>query len=217
MRAEASAVRPLARGALDRATTTLARAFASDPMFVWMFPDPERRGRALQIFIRVPLEYGLRYGYVTESQDAGAVSIWVPPGRTVSMFGMIRSGMLKVPFGVGIRPFNQFVGANAVMERIHKRHVREPHWYLLVVGVDPALQGRGLGSTLIRDGLFKADQAGCPCYLETSDSRNVAFYERHGFKVLAEALLGAGGPPAWGMRRDHAGAGAHGGYPAHSN
>jgi hypothetical protein len=49
MRAEASAVRPLARGALDRATTTLARAFASDPMFVWMFPDPERRGRALQM------------------------------------------------------------------------------------------------------------------------------------------------------------------------
>jgi ribosomal protein S18 acetylase RimI-like enzyme len=206
MSAEPGAIRPLTRSALARATTTLTRAFDRDPMFTWMFPDPEQRARALQLLNRVPLEYGLRYGYVTESHDGGAASVWMPPGRAIGLLGMIRSGILRIPFGVGFRAFGQFVGANSVMERIHKRHVPEPHWYLLVVGVDPALQGRGLGSALIRDGLSRSDAACCPCYLETSDERNVALYERHGFKVLAEAPLGSGGPRGWGMRREPAGA-----------
>jgi ribosomal protein S18 acetylase RimI-like enzyme len=172
-----------------------------------MFPDPARRARALKLLNRVPLEYGLRYGHATESHAGGAVSVWSPPGRPISMVGMIRSGILRVPFGVGFGPFVLFVGANGIMERIHKQHVPEPHWYLLVVGVDPELQGRGVGSALIREGLSRADAAACPCYLETSDERNVAFYERYGFRVLAKASLGTGGPPGWGMRREPAGAG----------
>jgi ribosomal protein S18 acetylase RimI-like enzyme len=205
--AEAGAIRPLGRNLLERATTTLARAFARDPMFIWMFPDPQHRARALRSLNRVPLEYGLRYGHVTESLNGQAASVWMPPGRSITMLAMIRSGILRVPFSVGFRPFGQFVSANGVMERIHKQHVPEPHWYLLVVGVDPELQGRGLGSALIREGLSRSDAAACPCYLETSDERNVAFYERHGFKVIAEASLGPGGPSGWGMRRDPAGAG----------
>ena len=38
----------------------------------------------------------------------------------------------------------------------------------------------------------------------TSDERNVAFYERLGFRVLADAPLGTGGPRGWGMRREPA-------------
>lgn len=72
----------------------------------------------------------------------------------------------------------------------------------MVVGVDPELQNRGVGSALVKEGLALADQSGCPCYLETSEKRNLAFYERLGFVVLAEATLGAGGPLAWAMRRE---------------
>ena len=72
----------------------------------------------------------------------------------------------------------------------------------MVVGVDPDLQGRGLGSSLVKEGLARADQASCPCYLETSERRNGAFYERLGFVVLETATLGTGGPTAWAMRRE---------------
>jgi hypothetical protein len=55
---------------------------------------------------------------------------------------------------------------------------------------------------LVKEGLARADQANYPCYLETSEERNLPFYERCGFKVVESALLGDGGPTAWGMRRD---------------
>ena len=82
------------------------------------------------------------------------------------------------------------------------RHVPEPHWYVLVVAVDPTLQGRGLGSALVEEGLARADHSNSPCYLETSEERNVRFYERYGLTVITKVALGRGGPPAWAMRRE---------------
>lgn len=126
---------------MERALVTLERAFANDPMFTWMFPDPRQRSHSLRLFLRVPLRYGLRYGHVTESNGAMAAAIWMPPGRAMTAGGLIRCGMLRVSFGVGFRPFVKFVGADDAMGKFHKRFVPEPHWNLLIVGVDPEMQG----------------------------------------------------------------------------
>lgn len=198
-------IEPLTRDDVGRAATTLASAFSSDPMFRWMFPDPEKRSRSLLRFNRVPLEYGLKYGRVTRSNGAKAVAIWAPPERPLSMTGLVRTGFLAVPFQIGFGPFFKFVGANGVMEKIHKKYMPEPHWYLLIVGVDPESQGQGRGGALVAEGLALADEANAPCYLETSEERNLSFYERHGFKVVETATLGKDGPPAWGMRRESKG------------
>lgn len=200
-------IQPLSRELADRAAITLERAFSADPMFQWLFPDPLRRSRSLKILNRVPIDYGMRRGRVTHSEDGRAVAIWFPPGQPVTVGGMIRSGFLGVPLRIGVRPFARFMRANGVMERIHKREMPEPHWYLLIVGVDPELQGRGLGSELVREGLARADEMDSPCYLETSDERNLAFYQRLGFRVLEKVTLGGGGPAGWAMRRERRSAG----------
>lgn len=197
-----SAIEPLPPHALAAAAATLARAFAADPMFRWIFPDAASRPAALRRLMRVPLEFGVRWGRVTTSHDGKALSIWSPPGSALTVPRMVRAGMLGVPFTVGFGPFATFMRANDVMDKIHKARMPEPHWYLLVIGVDPEMQGRGAGSALVAEGLAEADRLGHLCYLETSERRNIAFYERHGFVVLEEASLGAGGPPAWAMRRD---------------
>lgn len=61
-------------------------------------------------------------------------------------------------------------------------------WYLSIVGVAPAAQGRGIGAQLIEATLAEADQAGVPCYLETFDGRNPRFYARLGFFAVASHL-----------------------------
>jgi ribosomal protein S18 acetylase RimI-like enzyme len=197
-------IQTLTREFMDRAATTLERAFVNDPMFTWIFPDPSKRSVSLRVLNRVPLEYGVHYGRVTQSDGGKAVAVWIPPGREMTVVGMIRSGMLGVPLRIGFRPFAMFMGANEVMARLHKKHVPEHHWYLVVIGVDPELQGRGRGTALLEEGLARADQSKRPCYLETSEERNLNLYERHGFKVVATTSLGDGGPTAWAMRREAA-------------
>ncbi|GAA4190968.1 hypothetical protein GCM10023074_08430 [Microbispora amethystogenes] len=70
------------------------------------------------------------------------------------------------------------------------------------MGTAPEFQGRGLGGAVLLPGLEEAERAGYPAFLETSSERNVAFYERHGFRVTADVRLPDNGPRTWCMRRD---------------
>jgi ribosomal protein S18 acetylase RimI-like enzyme len=76
-----------------------------------------------------------------------------------------------------------------------------PHWYLLFIGVDPARQGLGLGSLLLRAGLSRVDQDGVECRLVTRGRRNVPLYQRYGFEIAVEGDGPDGGPHFWFMRR----------------
>jgi GNAT superfamily N-acetyltransferase len=89
----------------------------------------------------------------------------------------------------------------AGLERHHP--VRPPHWYLAVLGAEPASQGKGLGSAVLAPVLEQCDADGVGAYLESSKERNIDFYARHGFRVSEELRLGgARGPRLWGMWRE---------------
>ncbi len=85
------------------------------------------------------------------------------------------------------------------LERRHPPH--PPHWYLAVLGTDPAAQGQGLGSAVLQPVLAQCDTDGVGAYLESSKERNIDFYARHGFRVTAELRLPRG-PRMWAMWRE---------------
>ncbi|MDQ3702770.1 MAG: GNAT family N-acetyltransferase [Chloroflexota bacterium] len=83
----------------------------------------------------------------------------------------------------------------------HRRAVPGPHWYLLLLGTDPTQRRTGVGSALVRHGTARADAAGLPCYLDTMNEANLAFYGRHGFEIVHEGVITTGGLRTWGLRR----------------
>ncbi len=87
-------------------------------------------------------------------------------------------------------------------EFLHTHHLRTPHHFLAILGVEPELQGRKVGSALLAALGARADADGLPCYLETDQEKNVRIYERHGFAVTGEHVLAElGGVPFWLMQR----------------
>ena len=86
-----------------------------------------------------------------------------------------------------------------VIGQMDKAHPRFPLWYLPWLGVDPALQGQGLGGELMEHCLRIVDKDRLPAYLETPNPRTIPFYKRYGFELTGEAR--AGTMPA---RRVHA-------------
>ncbi|MFF7850868.1 GNAT family N-acetyltransferase [Streptomyces sp. NPDC007910] len=175
---------------------TLASAFGDDPMMRWFFPDDATREAGLgryftTLFTR---QYGL-HG-VCERTDAAA-AFWVSPEgaeKAVPDAGTIRE--LQEILGDRAGAFRDAVTAAA------GHGPAEPHWYLAVIGADPAARGRGHGSALLRSGLAKADAAGLPVYLESSKPDNLPVYEHFGFVVRDEFRLPGGGPVLWAMRRE---------------
>lgn len=85
---------------------------------------------------------------------------------------------------------------------VEKKHPHTLHYYLLALGVVPEMQGRGLGTQLMRPILERCDRDGIPAYLESSKEINVPLYERNGFKVTEEYTVSGGGPRIWLMWRD---------------
>jgi GNAT superfamily N-acetyltransferase len=99
------------------------------------------------------------------------------------------------------------MGLAAKVQRVmEERHLREPHFYIRLVGVRTALQGQGVGSALMQPTLQRADSAGLPAYIEASNEHSAALYERLGFLHLDVLELPEGGPPVWLMRRPPPGA-----------
>jgi ribosomal protein S18 acetylase RimI-like enzyme len=134
----------------------------------------------------LPLQYGLRWGEVWGTDDASAVATWVPPDSGEMGLGrMLRLGLARMPFRLGLAGSRRFMQAISATEPFHKT-VHGPHWYLLAVGARSECQGRGLGSALVEIGTSRADAAGVPCYLETGTQSNIDFYTKRGFEIVGQ-------------------------------
>lgn len=67
-----------------------------------------------------------------------------------------------------------------------------PHYYLGVIGMDPASHGLGMGAQLLKAfcELSAADPLSGGVYLETANPSNVKFYERAGFAQTGRGRMG---------------------------
>jgi ribosomal protein S18 acetylase RimI-like enzyme len=177
----------------------LTNAFWLAPLFLLILPDEERRRKALPWFFgSFLLKLGLRYGeiYTTDSVAGGA--IWLKPGAHISTLGAMRMGAWAMPFYYGWGGFQRSMRITNAIDQTHEKAAPMPHWYLMMLGVDPAYQGQGLGDALIQPVMGRAKSEGVPCYLETFKEANVRFYEKRGFRVCVTKTLD-NGATLWGM------------------
>lgn len=188
----------------DRAAEVLAGAFENDPIYTYIFPDPDDRRRSLRLLWDALLRYSLVYGRVWTTPAVEGVACWLPSGNTeVTLWRHFRTGM---PFARAVAQFRKeprrrMLDLLSYTDSARRRTIREPYWYLWALGVEPASQGQGIGSRLLSPALAEADEAGVPCYLETETENNVAFYHKRGFVVSVQETLAESGLTLWTMTR----------------
>lgn len=169
-------------------------AFAGDPFARWLYPDPAKYVAVSPEFGRAFGGKGFAHGSVDIVAGGTGAAIWLPPG--VEPDGERMQELLEAH-----APEDVLADIGAVIEQMAEAHPQEPCWYLPIIGVDPALHGRGLGAALLRRGIERADAEGVPAYLESSNPRNIGLYERHGFEILRTIQVGASPPVVPMLRR----------------
>lgn len=178
---------------VTRLASVLARAFLDDPVTCWAFDREPTRLRTAARFFELRLRTLIPHELSYTTHDREGAALWalpgkwlVPIGETLRLMVLVRARRLPL--------------VTRGLTMVERRHPREKHFYLAVLGTDPDHQGQGIGSALLRPVLEMSDSEGIPAYLETAKERNLAFYGRHGFEVT-ERLELPKGPPVWLMWR----------------
>lgn len=155
-------------------------------------PDDDlRRKRLPMMFVGAAKMTTAAAGVPERTAGFEAIALWLPPGRDIGFVAMMRSSLtlarwMLTPPMVNVRRMTRVL---MQFDKKKKELMKEPHWYLMALGVDPDHQGEGHGSALVRAGIERANRDRKPIYLETESERNVGFYQRLGFEVLDELVL----------------------------
>jgi GNAT superfamily N-acetyltransferase len=168
-------------------------AFAADPVERWLYPEPRQY---LSHFPRFLAAFGGRAfaeRTVWSLGEFSAVAVWLPPGAEAD------GDAITTLLAETVTP-DKHDDTFAVLGQMDTAHPTYRHWYLPWFAVDTALQGRGLGSQLMKPCLQIIDATHLPAYLETPSPRTIPFYQRHGFEVTGEAQAGACPPITFMLR-----------------
>jgi ribosomal protein S18 acetylase RimI-like enzyme len=180
-------------------TRTLVRAFAGDPVWGgWAFPDRERAAAQRALFFALWIEMALRHDFVWVTPGCEAVASWFPPGTGEDT---------PEDYARLLRLAHDHLGGHAAtflagQELIERSRPAEPrHYYLSIIGTDPAHRGLGLGRMLLDLGLAVVDRERFPAYLESTNHANLPLYESRGFQRIGSYAL-PDGPTMDQMWRD---------------
>jgi GNAT superfamily N-acetyltransferase len=166
------------------AISTIVLGFAADPMTRWVWPDSSEYLRIMPRFVNAFGGRAFEHGTAYVTQGARAAALWLPPD--VEPDGAEMGSIMEEPLRPEIAE-----DIAAVVKGMDEHHPREPHWYLPLVAADPNWIGQGLGTLLMQHALRRCDEEGVAAYLESSNPRNISFYQRLGFKIIGKIQSGS--------------------------
>jgi len=169
---------------LDAVTTTIALAFADDPVWGPAMGGARTSPAAKAELWRLFLAGAIRYPWTRLLPGAAAVSVWIPPdGSELSdeQEEELDRALARILGSAGATEFRELV------RRFEEGHPREtPHAYLSLLGTHPDHRGRGLGMALLADDLDRIDTGHLPAYLESTNPANDQRYRSVGFEPVGE-------------------------------
>ncbi|MGK5546347.1 GNAT family N-acetyltransferase [Streptomyces sp. URMC 127] len=187
----------------DAISLLIGEAFMEDPVSCWVFPDEEHRRAVHPRFFGVFLDAALRAGWVDVTDDLSAAALWIPvraeePGEG----GGGGEGDDEIGRQLALAaPGND--RARIVGELTEAAHPGDrSHYYLPTIVAAPGRRSEGRGRALLAPVLDRCDREGVPAYLEASNARSKALYERLGFVFTGTPIDLPDGPRMWPMWRE---------------
>lgn len=141
---------PLDRSFVTAASQVLARAFQDDALQTWILPDDRIRATVSPSMFSTLILYSQLCGRVWTTQCVEGVSAWLAPGYVHTDELSVRSGFNRLSELIGARASKKYTRFIEQLEMIRCRAMPEPHWYGVVIGVDPCRQAKGLGGWLLQ-------------------------------------------------------------------
>ena len=184
---------------IDRSTDVAAKAFFDYPMNKYILGDNHNLDN-IKIITRFIIKYCILYGqaYASSPEIEGIILYSAFSNYKFSLFRSLRAGAISL-YKLGRDAGKRFNEYDQFCLKKHKESIKEPHQYIILLGVNPEFQGQGYGKKLLLSVLQAAEKKGEPCYLETHTYENVSIYRKFGFEIVSEEKIPGTDIVNWAM------------------
>ena len=173
-------IEPIRPDEIDEIAVLLSRAFSPVPINRMVFGEPGEEQLSL-------MENGFKA--MLPAMD-GEMLCTKDDGKVVGFMRIVEWPDCQKPMSediIGQMPEEIAKRMGEWLSTWAQHDPKEPHWHLSALAVLPEMQGRGIGSAMLKHFCGHVDDLGQSAYLETDQKDNVRLYQRFGFNVVEEA------------------------------
>ncbi|UKN02825.1 GNAT family N-acetyltransferase [Paracrocinitomix mangrovi] len=146
----------------------------------YVIKQDQKKDQRFQYLLEYSWQKALMRGEVWLNDDKSACAIWLNSSKSAFSMKALWLDLNLVFKSVGFRRIPKILKRQ---KAIKKTQPTSAHYYLWYLGVDPSIQGKGTGSSFMKELLQQADINNMQVVLETANPKNLPFYERLGFKI----------------------------------
>ena len=165
----------------------LTRSFVDNKSVNYIIKQDEKKEQRLKRLMEYSFDICNLFGDVFISDDRKACALVVIPDRKKVTLKTI---LLDAKMALSVTGLLNIKKAISRESAIQKIHPDVPLYYLWFIGVEPSQQGHGTGSKLLNEIIQKGLSENRTIRLETSTTKNIPWYEKHGFKIYRELDFG---------------------------
>lgn len=171
------------RADLDTVVDIWVDAFDDDPYFRWIAADDATYREFVPEWLSFIAHLVFERGHTYLDRDERVAIAWIPPD-----LALVGPPEVERATGIIATHAGEARAADALSTIMTARGhaLAVPHWTLQYLGVRSTSRGHGVGAAAVVPGLERCDADGLPCGLVSTNPRNVSFYERLGFRTVAE-------------------------------
>lgn len=164
-------------------TDLLSRSFESNISVNFLVKQDSQRQARIKFLMEYAFEICMMTGEVLLSEDHNACALIQYPDNKKTSLKSIWLNLQLAFKSIGLSRLGKIINRENVLK---KNAPPARALYLWFVGVEPSVQGKGLGSAFVREIIQKSIEMQRPIYLETSMEHNVPFYQKLGFEKYDE-------------------------------
>jgi len=159
----------------------LSKAFDTNKSVNYVVKQDRNRQERIRHLMAYSFNVCQAFGEIWISDDDQACALILHPDKKKTSLDAIMWDVKLALKVIGLDRVGKVLKRESEIKKVHPI---SNFAYLWFIGVNPELQGRGVGSRLMEEVIAECQKIKRPIYLETSVDRNVPWYKKFGFEVF---------------------------------
>jgi hypothetical protein len=171
----------------ERIVSILSDAFDDNKSVNYIVKQDRRRKQRIRRLMEYSFEVCHAFGKIFLSDENNACALILLPDKKKTTFRSVWWDIKLILTCTGIGNVRKALQREVKIKNLQPK---QPLYYLWFIGVSPDEQGKGTGSTLLKELIYDSGFEKRTICLETSTVRNIPWYEKFGFSIYNKLDLG---------------------------